>query len=48
MQDRTLIYLAAVLAALGIGYWIFLILRDVIQGRGHLREWPWRKRRRDS
>jgi len=47
MQDRTLIYAAAVLAILGIAYWVFLILRDVVQGRGHLRDWPWKKRRRN-
>jgi cytoskeletal protein RodZ len=47
MQDRTWIYVAAIVAVVGAAWWIFLILRDVVQGRGHLRDWPWKKRRRN-
>jgi hypothetical protein len=48
MQDRTLIYIAAFVVALGAAYWVFLIVRDAVQGRGHLRDWPWKRRRRDD
>ncbi len=42
-----MIYLACALVALGIVWWIFLVLRDVAQKRGYFRDWPWKKSRQN-